>query len=91
MTGKGAGRRAAEIGPKRERGCGQRDRHERNRTMTNAREAEIDGRRNQDGGIREEVNLLGELPCRRVGICFHHLQDSRGRGRLDPHLYQILN
>lgn len=28
--------------------------------------------------VREELDLLGELPCRRVGICFHHLQRFPG-------------
>lgn len=28
--------------------------------------------------VKEKFDLLGKLPCRRVGICFHHLQRFPG-------------
>ena len=81
MTGKGVvDQRGAEIGPPerrgRGRGCGHRDRHERNRTKMDLSRGRWRWKTRRV--VSEGFDLLGELPCRRVGICFHHLQRVPG-------------
>lgn len=50
MTEKGVGQRGTEIGPRRGPECGHRDRHGRNRTKTEGREAEVYGNGGQIRG-----------------------------------------